>query len=218
MSNQHPHQGQPVLTAGVPLAQARLVMILVHGRGATAESILSLAPEFNQPDVAYLAPQAAGWSWYPYSFLAPLEQNQPYLDSALQVLAGLVAQLESQGVKNEQLVLGGFSQGACLTLEFVARNARPYGGVFAFSGGLIGPAGTPRNYAGSLANTPIFIGCSDQDSHIPLVRVQESTQVLQGLGGRVTEKIYPRMGHTVNEDEIWHVQQMLTKKGVGSGE
>jgi predicted esterase len=211
-----PHQGQPVLTAGRPLDQARAAMILIHGRGATAESILTLAGELDQPEFAYLAPQAAGNTWYPYSFLAPLEDNEPYLSSALAMLAGLIDRLAGAGLTPEQTMLVGFSQGACLSLEFVARNARRYGGVAALSGGLIGPDGTSRDYTGSLAGTPIFLGCSDVDPHIPKARVHHSTEVLDKLGGQVTERLYPGMGHTVNEDELAFVQGMMV--GIASSD
>jgi len=182
---------------------------MVHGRGATAESILTLADEFGRPDLAYLAPQAHGYAWYPYSFLFPMEQNEPGLSSGLATLGDLLERITAAGVPPERTILLGFSQGACLSLEFAARNARRYGGVIGLSGGLIGPPGTPRDYAGSLAGTPVFLGCSDRDPHIPRQRVDESAQVLTGLGGEVTERIYPAMGHTVNEDEIEFVQGLL---------
>jgi predicted esterase len=206
---QGPHQGQPVLLAGKPLNEAKAAMILVHGRGATAESILTLAGELKQPDFAYLAPQAAGNTWYPYSFLSPIENNEPGLSSALAALASLVARIEAGGIPAEKIIVGGFSQGACLATEFTARNARRYGGVVGLSGGVIGPPGTPRNYPGSLEGTPVFLGCSDIDPHIPLERVHETTAVLKALGGQVTERIYPNMGHTVNLDEIKHVRAMM---------
>jgi predicted esterase len=203
------HQNQPVYTAGKPLAEAKAAMVLVHGRGATAESILTLADEFKQPEFAYLAPQAAGSTWYPNSFLAPIESNEPYLSSALATLASLIARIEAAGIPAEKIMIGGFSQGACLATEFTARNARRYGGSFALSGGLIGPPGTPHNYPGSLEGTPIFLGCSDVDFHIPVERVHETQTILQKLGGQVTERIYPNMGHTINLDEIEHVRQMM---------
>jgi predicted esterase len=198
-----------VATAGRPLAEAGAAMILVHGRGATAESILTLADELGRPDLAYLAPQAHGHAWYPYSFLAPMEQNEPGLSSGLAVLGDLVLRVGAAGIPPERTVLLGFSQGACLSLEFAARNARRLGGVVGLSGGLIGPPGTPRDYPGTLAGTPVFLGCSDRDPHIPRERVDESARVLAGLGGEVTERIYPRMGHTVNEDEIEFVRALL---------
>ena len=206
-----PHADQPVLTAGVPLERARAAMILTHGRGASAESILSLAAELAFPDMAYLAPQAAGYTWYPYSFLFPLTANEPGLTSGLRVLAGLVERVEAAGISAESLFLAGFSQGACLALEFVARHARRYAGVLAFSGGLIGPDDTPRAYAGSLAGTPIFLGCSDRDPHIPLARVQHSVAVLTRLGAQVTERIYPNFGHAVNQDELDHARRLIAQ-------
>lgn len=204
-----PHQGQPVLASGTPLDRAGAAMIMIHGRGATAESILTLAEEFDQTQVAYLAPQAAYNTWYPNTFLAPLSSNEPNLSSALMVIADLLAHIAAAGIPAERTLLLGFSQGACLSLEFVARNARRYGGVAGLSGGLIGPDGTPRDYPGSLADTPIFLGCSDVDFHIPKERVQHSSEVLRRLGGAVTERLYPGMGHTVNQDEIDAVKTML---------
>ena len=209
MTTMAPHIGDRIVGAGRPLGEAKAAMILIHGRGAPAEDILGLAGELDRPDLAYLAPQAQGYTWYPYSFMAPLEQNEPGLSSALALIGDLVERLEQAGIPPERTVLLGFSQGACLSLEYAARNARRFGGVVALSGGLIGPPGTPREYSGTLDGTPVFLGCSDRDPHIPLVRVQESTQVLERMGATVTEKIYPGMGHTVNEDEIEHVRAML---------
>ena len=208
-----PHQSQPIVAAGRPLGEAAAAVVMVHGRGATAESILTLAEELGRPDLAYLAPQAAGSTWYPYSFLAPLHQNEPGLSSGLARIGEVLARVEAAGIPSERTVLLGFSQGACLTTEFAARNARRYGGVVALSGGLIGPPGTPRDYAGSLAGTPVFLGCSDRDPHIPLPRVEESAEILAELGGEVTKRIYPAMGHTVNEDELEHVRRILAGLG-----
>ena len=204
-----PHQGQPVLTAGEPLDRAQAAMIMVHGRGATAESILTLADELAQPCFIYFAPQAAGDTWYPNSFLAPIPSNEPGISSGLAVIAGLLDHLAEAGIPAERTMLLGFSQGACLSLEFTARHARRYGGVAGLSGGLIGPDGTPRDYAGSLAGTPIFLGCSDVDFHIPKERVEHSAEVLQRLGGEVTTRLYPGMGHLVNQDEINFVRKMM---------
>jgi predicted esterase len=197
-----PHDHAPVRRAGRPLAEAQAALILVHGRGATAESILSLADYLPHPSMAYLAPQAAGNTWYPYSFLAPMEQNEPWLSSALRRLEALVAEVTKAGIPAERIVLAGFSQGACLASEFVARQAQRYGGLLVFSGGVIGPPGTPRDYRGTLDGTPVFIGCSDVDPHIPLARVEETAVVMAGLGAVVDKRIYPRLGHTINEDEI----------------
>jgi predicted esterase len=209
MTTQGVHQGQPVYTAGKALTEAKGALILVHGRGATAQSILALGNELAHPDLAYLAPQAAGNIWYPHSFLMPLAQNEPYLSSALQRIGEVVAQIEAAGIQTERIILGGFSQGACLASEFVARNARRYGGLLVFSGGLIGPPGTPRDYAGSLADTPIFLGCSDVDFHIPKERVMESAEVFRRLGAQVTAKLYPNLGHTIIEDELKYARQMV---------
>jgi predicted esterase len=197
-----PHQGQPVYAAGQPLDNARAAMILVHGRGATASSILELAQPLNHAEMAYLAPQASGNTWYPYSFLVPTTQNEPHLSSALRVVTEVVAQVEAAGIPPEKIIIAGFSQGACLASEFVARNARRYGGLIAFSGGLIGAPGTSRDYDGSLAGTPVFLGCSNVDFHIPEERVDETAEVLEQLGADVNKKIYPNMGHTIIQDEI----------------
>ena len=205
------HQGQPVAVAGAPLAEARAAMVMVHGRGATAESILSLAAEFDAPGFAYLAPQAAGNTWYPYSFLAPLTLNEPWLSSALRALDELLAAIAAAGLSPERTILLGFSQGGCLATEYAIRHPRRYGGVVALSGGWIGPEGMRREAPPGepLAGTPAFIGSSDVDAHIPLSRVRESTALLRQMGAEVTERIYPGMGHTVNADEIEHVRAMM---------
>jgi phospholipase/carboxylesterase len=195
-------------SAGAPLKDARAVAVMLHGRGATAQDILSLTDELGQ-DVAYLAPQAPGYSWYPKSFLAPLEQNEPFLSRSLATIAVVLSDLAGQGIASDQVMLLGFSQGGCLALEFVARRARRYGGVVGLSAGLIGPPGLARNYQGALRSTPIFIGCSDIDPHIPLDRVHESCRVLTAIGAVVTERIYPGMGHMINQDEIAHVRKLL---------
>ena len=198
-----------VVRAGSDIARANAAVVMIHGRGASAEGMLDLAGELAVPGTAYVAPQAATSTWYPYSFLAPLAQNEPALSEALATMDRVVADVVAQGVPHERIVLLGFSQGACLALEYAARNARRWGGVVALSGGLIGPDGTPRDYAGSLDGTPVFLGCSDVDSHIPLNRVHESGDVLGKLGGNVTKRIYPGMGHTIVADEVAHVQQLL---------
>jgi predicted esterase len=203
-----PHQGQPVLEAGEQLSKARAAMILVHGRGASAADIMTLGAELMQPGFAYLAPQAAGNTWYPYPFTAPMESNEPYLSSALEVLATVLTSVEVT-IPAERVVLLGFSQGACLTLEFAARHARRYGGVVGLSGGLIGPDGTPRDYPGDFAGTPTFLGCSDIDPHIPKERVIASGDVFERLGAKVTVRLYPGMPHTVNEDEIRTVNEVI---------
>ncbi len=205
------HKDQPVAEYGAPFSRAKGAMIMLHGRGATAENILSLAEIFAQPDFAYFAPQAAGRTWYPYSFLAPLEQNEPYLSSALTTIGNLFDRLAAENFPPARVALLGFSQGACLSLEYAARFPQIYGAILALTGGLIGPEGTPRDYKGSLDGTPVFIGCSDVDAHVPLARVRDSTKVLRGMGAEVTERIYPGMGHTINDDEIANVRAAMVK-------
>ncbi len=205
---QGPHQGQPVRTSGEALASAHAAALLLHGRGARAEDILSLANELNQPGFAYLAPQAAENTWYPNRFLVPLADNEPWLSSALSFVGDVFAQIVKAGIPPERVILMGFSQGACLTLEFAARNARRYGGVVGLSGALIGPDDTPRDYKGSLEHTPVFLGCSDVDFHVPKERVQHTAGILRNLGGIVTERLYPNMDHSVNQDEIMFVRSM----------
>lgn len=207
--NDHPHGAERVAHLGAPLGEARAGMILVHGRGATAESILDLARVLQHPGFAYLAPQANGNQWYPNRFLAPIPSNEPGITSGLRKIESLLDELSHAGIPAERVLLLGFSQGACLTLEFVARHARRYGGVAGLSGGLIGPDGTPRDYPGSLHGTPVFLGCSDIDSHIPEPRVRETGEVLARLGANVDLRIYPGMGHTVVEDEINAVRKMM---------
>ncbi len=203
------HGGQPVLMAGKPLGEAKAAMILLHGRGATAQSILPLARELHHPEFVYLAPQARDNQWYPNRFMTPLAGNAPYLEAALAMVDGLFDQLDQAGVPPTQVVLAGFSQGACLALEYAGRNAQRYGGVVGFSGGLIGPPGTEWEFGGSLAHTPVFLGCSDTDFHIPATRVEESAEALRRLGGDVTMRLYPGMGHTIVEDELLFVRGMI---------
>ena len=209
MNPADPHAGQPVLTRGPKPAEARLTMILLHGRGASAEDILALSHELQSNDIAYLAPQAAGRTWYPYSFLAPIAQNEPGMTSALGVISRLIADARTDGVDSRRIAILGFSQGACLTLEYAARHATRYAGVFGLSGGLIGPPGTTRDYAGSLEETPVFLGCSDVDAHIPVARVRESADVFRRMRANVDERIYEGMGHTVNKDEIDAIKAVL---------
>jgi predicted esterase len=184
-------------------------MVMVHGRGATAESILTLVPALNAKRFAFLAPQASGNTWYPNSFLAPIPSNEPGISSGLAAIEDVIAQIEEAGIPRERIMLLGFSQGACLSLEFAARHAMRYGGIACLSGGLIGPDGTPREYTGSFDGTPAFLGCSDVDFHIPAVRVSESAAVIKRMGANVTMKLYPGMGHLVNEDEIAAVNAMM---------
>jgi len=199
------------LTSGAPLERAKAAVVMLHGRGGTAEDILSLAEVLGETEFAYLAPQAPGNTWYPLSFLAPIEQNEPHLSRALAAVGAVLETVAAQGrISPERIALLGFSQGGCLGLEYAARNARRYGALIGLSSGLIGPPDTPRDYPGSLAGTPVFLGCSDVDAHIPPWRVHESTAVLRGLGAEVTERIYPGMGHTINDDEIAQVRRLLT--------
>ena len=198
-----------MLRVGPPPPEARLTAILVHGRGASAADIIGLASEIGAGDIAFIAPDAPQRTWYPHSFLVPMDRNEPYLSRSLDLLGGIVRDLERQGIDRRRIVLAGFSQGACLSLEFAARHATRYGAVIAFSGGLIGPPGTPRNYPGTFEGTPVFIGCSDVDPHIPLERVHESTSVLRGMGADVDERIYPGMGHLVSPDEIQAAAALL---------
>src|SRR5918997_2251459 len=205
----HSHGGERVLIGGAPLETAAGALIAIHGRGGGAEDIFALGREIAPPSVAILAPQAAGNTWYPYRFLEPTERNEPYLSSALRVVADLIAQLGEQRIPPERVALMGFSQGACLALEAAARNARRYAGVIGFSGGLIGPPGTPFDFAGSLDGTPVFLGCSDVDPHIPKERVEESAVALERLRAAVDVRLYPGMGHTVNRDELEAARSLL---------
>jgi len=193
--------GQRIVQAGEDLDSARAAMILLHGRGATAEDIMTIASEVLRPGWAYLAPQAAGNTWYPNPFTAPLESNEPYLGAALDTVSRLVGRVEAR-VPAQRIVLLGFSQGACLTLEWAARNARRFGAVVGLSGGLIGPDATPRDYPGTFDHTPVFLGCSDVDPHIPMSRVVETGKVLEGMGAKVTVQLYPGMGHLVGPEEL----------------
>lgn len=204
-----PHRDQPIFVWGAPLAEARAAMILVHGRGGSVDDMRALAGEFDQAGLAYVAAAAADRTWYPYSFLEPLKRNEPHLSSALRLMARVLAKAEAAPLPHERIVLLGFSQGACLALEFAARTARRYGAVIGLSGGLIGPEGTPRDYAGSFAGTPVFLGCSDVDPHVPKRRVEESAEVFGRMGAAVTKRIYPGLGHTINADEIAMVRAMV---------
>lgn len=209
MFSNHHHDISRTLYRGEPLAQARQVAILVHGRGASAEDILTLAHHLELDGFALVAPQADQDTWYPYSFTVATHRNEPGLSSALTLLEQLMHQCLAAGIPSERIYWIGFSQGACLTLEFAARHARRFGGVYAFSGGLIGDVINKSNYQDAFAQTPVFIGCSDIDPHIPLERVEESASVLRELGAFVTKRIYPNMGHTIIQDEIEVVNSLL---------
>ena len=204
-----PHAGQPVIESGPPLGQAPAVVIMVHGRNAAPANILDLVPRLARPDVTYLAPAAAGRTWYPFSFMADMASNEPGLSSGLATLASLVARVEAAGIPRSRVVLLGFSQGACLTAEFAVRHASRFGGVVVFSGGVIGPPGTAWEYGGGFDGTPAFFGCSDRDSHVPEARVRESAALFTRMGATVTTRIYPGMGHVVNDDEIACAQSVL---------
>jgi len=209
-SPRDPHRDRPVRRAGGPADGAPGAIVALHGRGSSAVDILGVVETVSPPGLAWLAPDAAGATWYPNSFLAPLESNQPGLDSALATVDRLVGELVAAGIPHQRIALLGFSQGACLALEYAARHARRWGAVVGLSGGLIGPPGTSRDYdPGDLAGTPVFLGCSDIDPHIPLDRVRETAAVLTRLGGTVDERVYPAMGHTVNRDEVTAVRALL---------
>lgn len=215
----HPHQGQPVREAGAPIQRAKVAVVLFHGRGATADSMLPLADDLAQPDAIYRAPQASGRTWYPYSFLAPLQENDPHLASALQAASDVLSALEEGGLPPEKTMMLGFSQGACLALEVAARHPRRYGGVVALSGGLIGsgeqdgepPEDKTFDYDGSLDGTPVFIGCSDRDPHVPLRRIEQTAEAMERHGAVVTKRIYEGMGHTINADEIGFARGLLAR-------
>ena len=213
MASTDPHANSPILTAGPAPEQAAGTIIMIHGRGATGDDIISLLPELElEIDVAAIAPQAANNTWYPQSFLAPLEANQPYLDSALKKIETIVTDLIARGVASNRIALLGFSQGACLSCEFAARHPREYAAVLGLTGGLIGPPGTPRNYTGSLAGTLAFLGCGDPDMHIPFSRVIETGEVFTRMGASVDVRRYPGMPHTINHDEIDACRTILTRR------
>ncbi len=209
----HPHADQPLVTRGRPLGEGAAAMILVHGRGATPDNILELADALPHPDFTYLAPAASGNTWYPYSFMADIPSNEPGISSGLAVLDSLVERVMEAGVPARRIVLAGFSQGACLMSEFAVRRARRYGGILAFSGGLIGPPGTVWSQEGDFDGTPAFFGCSDVDAHVPRSRVDESARVLAGMGAKVEKRIYPGMGHLINEDEIAFARSVVEAVG-----
>jgi predicted esterase len=206
-----PHAGQPTLSVGPPPTESRRVAILVHGRNASARNILDLVPRLDRPSLTYLAPAAANNTWYPLSFLAETEKNEPFLSSALRRLDALVADVVQSGVPRNRIVLLGFSQGACLVSEFVYRRPARYGGLVAFSGGLIGPPGTTWSDTGSFDGMPAFLGCSDVDAHVPRTRVEESAGVLARQGADVTARIYPGMGHVVSDDEIEQARVLIDR-------
>ena len=209
MSASDPHANQPVLSAGPSPEQAGCTLVMLHGRGAAAQDMLALHGALGLLNVAAIAPQAAGYTWYPHSFLAPIDANQPYLDSALKRVESIVRDLMSRGVATDHIALLGFSQGACLTCEFAARHPRRYGAVIGFTGGLIGPPGTVRDYPGSLEQTPVFLGTSDPDPHVPFQRVRETEEVFTRMGAIVELRRYPGMPHTINPEELDRAREMI---------
>lgn len=206
-----PHQHQSSVTGGAEVINTETAMILIHGRGASAESMLRFANEFERPDIHYRALQAKGHTWYSRSFMAPKEMNEPGISSGLQAIFDEIATLNQSGISTEKIILLGFSQGACLSTEFTARHPQLFGGVVGLSGGLIGEKINPDNYRGSLVDTPVFLGCSDRDPHIPKKRVDETEKVFKQLQANVTKRIYKGMGHTVNQDEISFVKDLLNE-------
>jgi phospholipase/carboxylesterase len=197
--------------AGLPLAEAKRALILLHGRGGTASDILSLSPLLHVQDFALLAPQATQQTWYPYSFLAPPADNEPWLSSALSLIGSVVEDVTAAGIAAENIYFTGFSQGACLTLEFITRHAQRWGGIAAFTGGLIGDKLYPENYHGDFGGTPVFIGTSDPDPHVPVTRVQASEATLRERHAHVTVKVYPNMGHTISRDELEQANTLIFK-------
>jgi phospholipase/carboxylesterase len=196
-----PHEGLPVRQFGALLKEAEGAVVMLHGRGGSAEDILSLASAMYRPGLAYLAPQAAGNSWYPYSFLAPREENEPWLSSALEAVKSAVGMALDAGIGVEKIIVCGFSQGACLSTEFVVRNPRRYGGLIGFTGGLIG-AVLDDSYVGELGGMPVFLGSGDPDPHVPWARVEKTGEVMRGMGAEVTMRRYPGRQHTISGEEV----------------
>jgi len=207
-----PHETSPVYTAGAKLEDAKAAMILVHGRGASAQDILSLSAPLNFPGVAYFAPEAEGYIWYPNRLIAPVESNEPYLSAAIAKIDGLVKHIEASGIPVEKIFIGGFSQGASLASEYVIRNPRSYGGLLIFSGGYIWQSGKPREATGNINGMPVFNGCSNVDPFIPLERVKETSALLTSLGAEVTERVYPNMDHTIIDEELELARDLIEKR------
>lgn len=197
------------ITAGVELSQAKKVLVMLHGRGDMAQNFIGLSSELDLNDFAIFAIQAEGRTWYPYSFMAPVKMNEPFLTNSLAVIKSLVDHIQENGFKSEQIYFMGFSQGACLTLEFVTRHAQRFGGAVAFTGGLIGEELNLENYKGDFEGMPVFIGSSDHDPHVPEVRIDESEKLMKEYGADVNKIIYPGMGHTINMDEVEHAKNIL---------
>lgn len=210
-SHKDPHADTRTESYGAPITTAKAAVILLHGRGASPEDILFLGHQLGLEGIAYLAPEAAGWAWYPQTFLAPLEANQPHLDSALRRVGTLLDKVEAEGISSRRIALGGFSQGACLALEYARRHPKRYGALVGLSGGLIGPTAGELVSEPSLDGTPVFLGCSDVDPYIPAERVQESASLLEEMGAQVETVFYPGMGHTIIEDEVARVRVLLER-------
>jgi predicted esterase len=208
-----PHADQPMAMAGLPLAESRRAVVMIHGRNASPRNILELVPHLERPDFSYVAPAAANNTWYPFSFLEQVAKNEPYLTSALSRLEHVLADIQAAGISRERIALLGFSQGACLAAEFAYRHAQRFGGVVLFSGGLIGPPGTTWRSSRSFGGTPVFLGCSDTDAHVPQWRVDESADLFDRMEAVVTKRIYPGMGHLVSDDEIRAAQSLLDQVG-----
>jgi phospholipase/carboxylesterase len=204
-----PHQNQETVEFGVEPEQAVAGVVLLHGRGASARSILSIARELKLDNVCYRAPQAQNHTWYPHSFMEPIKSNEPGISSGLQAIHDLIDLYHDAGLSSEQIVLMGFSQGACLALEFAARHPQGYGAIVGFSGGLIGASVEFQHYYGSMEGTPIFLGCSEEDPHIPAERVDETAKLFRYLDASVTEKLYENLGHTINQDELSHARDLI---------
>ncbi|MBF4519441.1 dienelactone hydrolase family protein [Flavobacterium sp. ANB] len=202
-----------IITDGLSLNNAKKALIMIHGRGASAHDILSIARHLKVDDFALVAPQAENRTWYPYSFLVPIEENEPSFSKSLDAIHQVVVAVQQNGIEKENIYFLGFSQGACLALEFTARNAAKYGGIVAFTGGLIGDKVYEDNYTGNFEKTPVFIGTSDPDFHVPVERVNETEALLKKMGASVSKKIYENMGHTISQDEIDLANQLIfTKK------
>lgn len=201
-----------VITSGTDLSNATKVLIMVHGRGGSADDILSLAHFLHVKDFALLAPEASGNSWYPYAFIEKPEQNEPWLTASLSLLAEVVEDVHKEGIEDENIFLLGFSQGACLVLEFAARNATKYGGIVAFSGGLIGDRIYPENYHGDFQDTPVFIGSSDPDPHIPVKRVGATAKIFEQMNAEIVVQLYPQMGHTISREELQKANKLIFER------
>jgi phospholipase/carboxylesterase len=204
-----PHDGQSIIYAGADIEHAESAMIVLHGRGATAESMVGLVSEIYADKMIYVIPQATNFAWYPYRFIEEREVNEPGISSGLTLIQSIVNALVEKGIQHEKIFFLGFSQGACLAADFIARYPSKYGGLFVLSGGLIGDQINSHDYSGDLLNTPVFLGCSDVDFHVPEQRVHESARIFEHLNADVTKKIYPNMGHTINRDEISFVRKVI---------